>query len=97
MAHLYPPSSPHLLPVLLLWAEGIIEVFLDDGQVTGHHGLGTAPNEAERLFLAGRVQVVKEDATDAPRLATMGDVEVPVTPTGQHSRRSVLNELSLFW
>lgn len=77
------PSSSNLLPVLLLLIEGVVEVFVDDGQVAGHHGAGAALHKAKGLFLTGGVQVVEEDAADTAGLSSVPDVEVPITPGGE--------------
>ena len=76
------PSSAELLPPLLLGGEGVVPVLVHQRDVARHHRGGAAPDEAERLLLAGGVQVVKEDAPDATRLPPVADVEVPVTPDG---------------
>lgn len=55
-------------------------MLVNDGKVAGHHSAGAALHEAERLLLARRVQVVKEDPPDAPGLPSVADVEVSVTP-----------------
>lgn len=76
------PSSSNLLPVLLLLSEGVIEVFVHDGEVAGHHCAGAALHKVKGLFLTRRVQVVEEDAADASGLSSVPDVEVPIAPGG---------------
>lgn len=69
-------------------------MFVYNGQVTGHHGAGTALDEAERLFLIGGVQVIEKDSADTPSLPSVTDVEVLVTPVEQ--RKCCKNDLVCF-
>lgn len=80
----YSPASSNLLPVLLLIRKRVIEMFVHDGQIAGHHRAGAALDEAEHFLLIRGVQVVKEDSSYTAGLSSVADVEVPVTP-GQHA------------
>lgn len=77
------PSSSNLLPVLLLLSEGVVEVFVDDGQVAGHHGASAALHKVKGLVLTRGVQVVEEDAAYTSGLSSVPDVEVAITPGGE--------------
>ena len=81
----HSPSSPELLPQLLLGRERVIAVLLHEGDVRRDHRLRAALHEAKHLVLGWRVKVIKKDAPDAPPLPTVGYKEVLVTP-GTHSR-----------
>ena len=50
-------------------------VLLDEGQVAGHHRGGAVRHEGEALLLARRVEVVEEDAADAPAHAPVRKVD----------------------
>lgn len=80
---LNPPSSSYLLPGLLLISKGLVEVFVYDGQVTGHHSAGAALDKAECLLLSRGVQVIKEDPSYTTSLSSVPDIEVPVTPRNE--------------
>lgn len=80
----YSPASSNLLPVLLLIRKRVIEMFVHDGQIAGHHRAGAALDEAEHFLLIRGVQVVKEDSSYTAGLSSVADIEVPVTP-GQHA------------
>lgn len=58
-------------------------MFVYDGQVTGHHGMGTALHEPEYFLLARGVQVIEEDSSNTPSLSAVSDEKVSVTPRNQ--------------
>lgn len=79
----HPPSSSYLLPGLLLISKGVVEVFVYDGQITGHHSAGAALDKAECLLQGRGVQVIEEDPTYTTSLSSVPDVEVSVTPRNE--------------
>lgn len=81
----HSPSSPELLPQLLLGGERIVTVLLHKGDIGGNHSLGTALHKTKHLLLGWRVKVIKKDTPNAPPLPTMGYKKVIVTP-GKHSK-----------
>lgn len=83
----YSPPSSYLLPVLLLISKGVVEVFVHDGQVTGHHSAGAALDKVECLLLARGVHVIEEDPSYTPSLSPVPDVEVSVAPRHQKNRK----------
>lgn len=75
-------AATDLLPLLLLLSEGHVLAALDDGQVGRQEALEAVLDEGEGVLGVGlaRVQVVEEDAPDAPRLPAVLVVEVLVAP-----------------
>ena len=71
-----------LLPLLLLLGEGHVLALVDDGDVVGRKRLECVLDEGKRVLLVGHglVQIVKEDAADAARLAPVLVVEVLIAP-----------------
>lgn len=81
----YSPASSYLLPVLFLRSHGVVEMFVNDGQIAGHHSASTALDEVEHFFLIRGVQVIEEDPSYAPSLSSVANIEVSVTPGEQNN------------
>lgn len=81
--HLFLPSSSNLLPVLLLIGKRVVEMLVDDGEVAGHHGAGTALHKVECLLLTWGVQVIEEDPSYSTSLSSVAHEKVAVTPGRQ--------------
>ena len=73
-------TSPDELPVSLLLAVGLVLVLGHEGEVGGDDGVAAGLDKLETLVLARSVEIIKEDAADAPGHVPMLDPEVVVTP-----------------
>ena len=73
-------SSPYELPLPLSVPVRPVLALCDDRLVDGSHGARAVPNEIEAFLLAGAVQIVEEDASDAATDAAVLYAEILVTP-----------------
>ena len=74
------PAASEQLPLALGVPVAVVLVLLQDGDVGGQHSLGARLHEQEGLLLAGRVDIVEEDATDATSFSAVLHREVVVAP-----------------
>lgn len=73
-------ATSELLPLFLLFREGIVLVLFDNGTVGSHYMIDSIFTKVKDLFWISIVQVVKEDASQSSTFAAMLDQKVVIRP-----------------